>query len=826
MDFISNFFRKRKEKIEERDNLCEQLLSELDTAIVDLDSFFRSATDYIEANQSDYLHGKWSFLVSDTSTQQLKKLSGAPSFRELLSSRDEFLAKLDSIPQRIMAHNNAVAKKQIQAAYNLIGNVEGRKLDSQQMLCIVKKAYNHLVIAGAGTGKTTTIVGKIKYLLKANLCKPEDILVLSFTNASASEMKERIDKETGEKIDASTFHKLGLTIIAEVDGVMPKISQLSLNRFVKDKLDYYLRQPYYLSTLVSYLQKHRIAIKSEFDFSDELEYEEHLQLNPPITIKNETVKSYGELDIANFLNQNSIAYVYEQPYKVDTRTSEYGQYHPDFFLPEYNVYIEYFGVNSSGEVPSYFKGKDGKTATRVYREAMQWKRELHRENETILVECFAYEKAKGVLLENLGRNLVEHGVVLKPKTPDELWSEIKAAEPSVLDGIVELFVTVINLIKSNDFSVDDLRSLNSQRGQDMQANSQVIDLVEPLFEEYGRYLKANGEIDFNDMINLATRYVHNGRFLHGYKFVIVDEYQDISRARYSLLKAMRETRDYSLFCVGDDWQSIYRFAGSDIGFILNFEHYWGATEKSKIETTYRFTKKLIEVSGSFIMQNPKQIEKMIRGESDSAGFALGEVNGYTEKNALDFLGSRLMDLPQGSSVFYIGRYGFDVSMLNESNLFECKYNNVSKFTDVVFVKRKDLKMQFMTAHRSKGLQADYVVIVNNKRSKMGFPSKVQDAPILQLLLDDCDNYPYAEERRLYYVALTRAKKKAIMLTLKGKESEFVLEMQRRYGSEIKKESFECPWCGGQVVKKTGPYGVFLGCANYKTNGCRYIRKNF
>ena len=299
MDFISNFFRKRKEKIEERDDLCEQLLSELDTAIIDLDSIFRSATDYIEGNQSDYLRGKWSFLVSDTSLQQLKPLSRAPSFRELLSGRDEFLAKLDSIPQRIMAHNNAVAKKQIQAAYNLIGNVEGRKLDNQQMLCIVKKAYNHLVIAGAGTGKTTTIVGKIKYLLKANLCKPEDILVLSFTNASASEMKERIDKETGEKIDASTFHKLGLTIIAKVDGVMPKISQLSLNRFVKDKLDYYMHQTKYLYTLVSYLQKHRISIKSEFDFSDESEYKDYLQLNPPVTIKNETVKSYGEIGRAH-----------------------------------------------------------------------------------------------------------------------------------------------------------------------------------------------------------------------------------------------------------------------------------------------------------------------------------------------------------------------------------------------------------------------------------------------------------------------------------------------------------------------------------------------
>jgi DNA helicase-4 len=824
MDFISNFLRKRKEKIEERDEKCEQLLNDFDTAIVELDSFFKHKVDYIEVDQAHRVRNKWSDLLRETTPQELNPLRRAPLFRELISGRDEFISKLDSLPQRIREHNNRVAKTQIQAAYDLIGDVEGRRLDQQQMLCIVKKATNHLVIAGAGTGKTTTIVGKIKYLLKANLCKPEDILVLSFTNASAAEMKERINKETGENIDASTFHKLGLTIIAEVNRVMPKISQLSLSRFVKEKLNDYLRQPKYLYTLVSYLQKHKIAIKSEFEFSDEADYEEYLQINPPLTIKNETVKSYGELEIANFLNQNSIAYIYEQPYSVDTRTSEYAQYHPDFYLPEYNVYIEYFGVNSSGEVPSFFKGEPGKSATRVYREKMEWKRGLHKENQTTLIECFAYEKASDVLLEILERNLVEHGVVLKPKTPDELWSEIKAAEPSVLDGIIELFVTVINLIKSNDYLVDDLRRLNLQRSQDVQANSQVIDLVEPLFEEYDRYLKTSDEIDFNDMINLATRYVREGKFNHGYKVVIVDEYQDISRARYSLLKAMRDSREYSLFCVGDDWQSIYRFAGSDIGFILNFEQYWGPTEKSKIETTYRFTKKLIEVSGDFIMQNPKQIEKTIRGEKDSAGFALGEVNGYTEKNSLDFLASRLVDLPQGSSVFFIGRYGFDVDLFKVNELFVCKYNNVTKFTDVVFAKRKDLKMQFLTAHRSKGLQADYVVIVNNKNTKMGFPSRMQDASILRLLLDDCDDYPYAEERRLFYVAMTRAKKKAIMLTLKEKESIFARELKRKYGSELKREAFECPLCGGQIVRKTGKYGVFMGCSNYNINGCRYVRK--
>ena len=824
MGLIANFFQKRKEKIEKRNTLCNELVAEVNSATFDIDGLFENKSEYVDATQGNQLFHKWLYLKEKTLPLSIKALSKAPSYKQLTMSINLFLEKIDSIPQMVKNHNNAVASAQIKSAYMLIGNIEGQTLDSQQMLCIVKKVHNHLVIAGAGTGKTTTIVGKIKYLLKSNLCTTREILVLSFTNASASEMKERINKETGEEIDASTFHKLGLNIIAKCDGIMPKITQISLHKFIKEILNQYMQQPEYLRTLASYLLFNKVAAKSEFEFKSKSEYDEYLQFNPPMTLKNETVKSYGEMDIANFLSQNGISYIYEHPYQIDTRTDEYAQYTPDFYIPDNNIYIEYFGINKSGEVPSYFSGKNGKTATQIYQDSMQWKRTLHKANQTTLIECFAYEKTSGILLQNLEQQLHKCGVKFSPKSPQELWSEIIASENSVLDGLVELFETVINLIKSNDISIDDLKVINLQRGMNTQANNQIISLVEPLFNDYDQQLTINNEIDFNDMINIATKYVTDKKYLHNYKYVIVDEYQDISKARYSLLKAMRNTKDYALFCVGDDWQSIYRFAGSDIGFILNFAHYWGPTEISKIETTYRFSQRLIEVSGNFIMQNPMQIKKSIHGDTADAGFVLGEVCGYTEKYAVEFLANKLFDFPQNSTVFFIGRYSFDAKILSDSGLFNCRYNNTSGSIGVTFDKRRDLKMEFITAHKSKGLQADFVIIINNKKSRMGFPSKIQDASILNLLLDDCDNFPFAEERRLFYVALTRAKKKAILLTLNGNESEFVLELKSRYENELKQEAFECPICGGYLLKKRGPYGEFFGCSNYKRNGCTYKRK--
>ena len=819
MGLIKKIIAKHKERVKVRNEACDNLIAQVDTAIQEINLLFSDSQSFVDPGKEIEWSNHNASLIADMNIINIQKLKKATHYKMLLEKQAELYRNANSLKQQISVHNDRVADAKIQNAYALIGNVEGRKLDKQQMTCIVKDAHNHLVIAGAGTGKTTTVVGKIKFLLKSGKYKPEDILVLSFTNASASEMSQRINQETGCNIDASTFHKLGLNIITKVNGIVPKITQLNLRKFVKEQLLLNMQSDAYLNLLSSYLLYNRVVSKSEFEFKTQSEYEEYLRLNPPTTINNETVKSYGEMDIANFLTQNGIQYIYEHPYKVDTRTSEYGQYNPDFYLPEYDIYIEYFGINKDGEVPSYFKGVNGMTATQSYQASMKWKRETHSTNDTILIECYAYEKFDGVLLDNLKEKLSAKDVKLTPKTTKELWEQVSADGDSILDGVIELFETVINLIKSNGYTIATVRQLNIGNSN-AQNNNMVLSLLEPIFNAYCNYLSEHKEIDFNDMINMATKYVEQGKYVSPYKYVIVDEYQDISKARYSLLCRMRESNDYDLFCVGDDWQSIYRFAGSDIGYILNFEQYWGSTEISKIETTYRFTQKLIEISGNFIMQNPVQIKKSIKGKNDTVGFALGEISGYTDKFSIEFMTKKLEDLPRGSSVFFIGRYSFDAKLLSDSGLFECQYNNVSGFVEVKYRKRIDLKMSFITAHKSKGLQADYIFIINNKKSRMGFPSKIQDAAILNLLLDNCDQYPYAEERRLFYVALTRAKKKAFLVTVKNQESEFAMELKERYGEELKREQWECPLCGGKLLKKSGPYGEFYGCSNYRSLGCK------
>lgn len=804
-----------KEKKQIREERCGTLLSSIDTALEELKQVFSCPDRFVTDDDITIWKNTHSSIITELRADtEVGKLKKAKKYRELTRKMELLLSAENEIDRTRCIHNDKLSNSRASAVYSIIGQVEGKKLDTQQLVAISKDVHTHLVLAGAGTGKTTTIVGLIKYLLKTGMYKQNEILVLSFTSASASEMKERISTEAGCPIEASTFHKLGMNIITEVEGVKPKITELQQFSFIKQQLEVLMKNDDYLSLLNMYMIKKQYLIKSEFDFKSYQEYQDHLKKNPPISLKQETMKSYGEVEIANFLYLNGIEYIYEAPYKTDTRTKEFGQYKPDFYLPEYDIYIEYFGIDRNGKPPSYFQND--------YVAAIQWKRELHKTNVTTIIETFAYENYEGVLTSELEKKLKEKDVSFTPIPQEELWRKITEDNKNVLDGFVQLIETVINLMKSNQYDIDEMHKRNSA-ALGLAEVSCLLNLLSPIWNSYNKYLQDNDEIDFNDMINNAADYVRNGKYLNRYKVVIVDEYQDISRSRYELLSSMRASSDYKLFCVGDDWQSIYRFNGSDITYIQQFKKYWGPSEISRIETTYRFSQRLIDITSSFIMRNPMQLKKSIRGVNNEEKYVLGEVEGYTDKYAIEFMLNRLDELPRGSSVFLIGRYTFDKRMIENNNELACKYDIQEGVTQVIYHNRRDLMIKFLTAHKSKGLQADYVFILNNKNGKTGFPSKIQDSPILDLLLEKSDPYPDAEERRLFYVAMTRARRKVILVTLKDYKSDFANELISRYAAEMKQEAFICPQCGGRLRKRNGKYGEFYGCENYSVSGCRYTR---
>lgn len=554
----------------------------------------------------------------------------------------------------------------------------------------------------------------------------------------------------------------------------------------------------------------------------------------------EVVKSVEECRIANFLYFNGIDYEYEFPYEFDTSDSNHRAYKPDFTLQQNGkkVYLEHLAVDRKGNVPSFF-AKEGETylaAKTRYWEKIRWAREMHKNHRTLLIETFSYEMPEGILFKNLAQKLKEAGIKLHPKSPEEIWRIIQKSAQDEVDGFLTLLQTFITLMKSNNYSIADVRERNTQTQDPFEQarNARLIAIIEPMFERYQRHLADRREIDFSDMINQAAQYIAEGKYVQRYRYVIIDEFQDISIGRYQLVRAIRvRNPDCKLFCVGDDWQSIYRFTGSDIALFREFEKYFGCTVKSRIETTYRFHEPLIKLSSDFILKNPNQERKALKGASAvprSTEYKIvysaseNQDDTLALKQVFDEVITTVPDLEK-KQAYILGRYSFDIDRIkNSRGIFRIdRASGVIRYdTAQQNGVSKTVNAQYLTVHKAKGLEADIVVILNCNSGKHGFPSEMSDDPVLNLLLSRADQFENGEERRLFYVAMTRAKEKAYFIADSSYKSKFMAELEVESGStKIKK----CPRCKtADLVRKSGTTNgrswAFYGCANY-LYGCDY-----
>ncbi len=826
INYFKSLFKSREQKKVELINRYREIFDNCNLAN---EHFFNllDGTCYVDYQIKNSWKAQYNKLFIDT--EHNKNYKKAKLLNEEINVIIEFRNNYLMFSEKCNSYNLDFVEKEKINYKELFDNVENRALDDQQRECICKDEINNLVIAGAGSGKTTTIVGKVKYLITRYKYKPSELLVLSFTNASASEMRERILKETGEDIDVMTFHKLGNEIIADVENEKKKKTEIKIDEFVKEEFNHITKKnPLYNDLLNKYFISYMKPYKNEFDFKSKGEYFNYLRDQNIRTFKGEAVKSYEEMEIANFLYINRINYNYEKDYEYRTANRKYTQYQPDFYLTDYGIYLEHFGIDKDGNVPDFFEGKDGKSAKEIYNEGIKWKRGLHKEKDTKLIETYSWEKTEGILLENLQIKLEKVGVEFNPMTRDELWKLIEKDKSGEITSFIKLISTFINLARTNNYDLKEIREKNNTifRGFENLRNEVFINLVAPIYNAYEKELKMSNDIDFSDMINKATEYVKEGRFKKVYKYIIVDEYQDISLPRYNLIKAIKDQNNSKLFCVGDDWQSIYRFAGSNINLFTSFEKYFGFTEKSYIETTYRFNKNLIDLSSRFILKNNSQVRKSLKSfnKNDEQAFEL--IYGGNHTQLTELLKKKLSILPESTSVVLLGRYNYKIDLkpyLDKELTFNNK-NDVVKLKD-----REDLDIKFLTVHKSKGLQGDYVFILNNTNDKLGFPSQIEDDPVLKLIIDNSDTFEHAEERRLFYVALTRAKKYVYLIVNEKHKSSFIREIEKDYkiaqNNEDNKEI--CPKCkDGFLIYKEGIFlngkklSDFWTCTNYPY--CKYI----
>ncbi len=707
--------------------------------------------------------------------------------------------------------NDAFVVNELVRSRELFDRIEARPLTEEQRRAVVIDEHRNLVVAAAGSGKTSVIVAKTGWLVRKGYRKPSELLLLAFARDARREMEERIDKRLGTAIardvTVRTFHSLGMAIVGEAEGKRPALAATAENDrtlfdLLKGIVAGLLADRGLSATLDQWFQEGFAPYRSEHEFRNWGEYYDYIRKFDIRSVKGETVRSFEECEIANFLYSHGVAYEYEAPYEHDLATSERRQYKPDFRLREHGIYIEHLGIDA-----------DGNTAPFVDREQywrdMEWKRGVHADHGTVLIETFSHEQTDGRLLRNLTEKLSAHGVTLLPISREGMFASLE--QQGRIDPFTRLVATFLQHFKGSRLSLDDIAERVAAHCDPKRAEM-FLSVFRPIFERYQEALAASGEIDFHDMINRATDLVEEGRYRSPFGYILVDEFQDISPSRARLLKALLDSSPGAqLFAVGDDWQAIYRFGGSDFAVMREFEDHFGAFERIDLATTFRCADRIAVVATDFVLRNPAQIRKTVRTtrEADRPAVYVG-LPGEPElsllKETLDRIAEDARRHDGTSEVLLLGRYRH----LRPRNL------------DALPKQYPGLHFTWMTVHRSKGLEADYAVILGLSAGKHGFPAEIADDPLLDLVLAAPEAHPNAEERRLLYVAITRARRQVFLLADGGPTSEFVTELiDGGYDVEVfgrpPAGDVSCPRCtGGRLERRENARsrGVFYGCSNF------------
>ena len=814
---------------------------------------FAKIGDYAPDNYFSHNWKQKLLLWHKNAISKVKKFK--EDYAEYISSEDEkFFEKFYNKPETFETDtkqaNERYINQELKDNSDLFDDLDGKSLDSQQREAIVVDEDAVKVIAGAGSGKTFTIQGKVKYLTEKRDVDPSEILAISFSNASVDDLKERI----AEPIDIKTFHKVGKDILTQYNQYSrPDTSALKriIKRYLTKKA---LKNEDISKKLIEFFSFYINVPPSEDDIKyegDLLDWQEGVDFSTlkrrfknkqRETLNNEIVRSYEELYIANFLFIYGIKYTYEKIYSYPNKNFErefnkfkeflfsfneeipdelknditkdllnltdifeeyeIKDYLPDFYLDDYNIYIEHFGLNRNCE--NHLIG--GKSSEEYVKE-MEWKRKVHKKYGTTLIETFSYYQSENRLLTRLAEKLQAQGVEFNEIEYREVYRILLENKTiKEWEDFIVLLKTFIELFKGNNYDETKFKEFYDYVGglKDSFSKDRTIaflKIVEEIYNDYEAYLLKIKKIDFNDMINKASDcIVKNGLDLP-YKYIIVDEYQDTSFTRYNFLRNICDSIGAKIMVVGDDWQSIYSFSGCDVNIFTKFDNFFDVCETRYIEKTYRNSQQLIDASSNFVMKNPDQTRKELKS-SKSLECPIKIVkfdNDFDEILKFELIIKNIINQSkfENKKILILGRNNKDIfNLLKNFNVknedgkrkFEILGDEDKlrrdKFVKIVYRESPDVNIEYRTVHQSKGLECDNVILINLKNWRAGFPNKMVDDPVLNFVKRNGDSFSYAEERRLFYVALTRTKNNVYLLAPYFKSSVFIQELENDVNVEL------------------------------------------
>ena len=832
--------------------------------LISFDADYRklfSHTHYITHRETAWILQTYGDLFSRINSQMIvdyiKNHSG--QFRVDMNALHSFVRKMSTLEPDIVTHNNnyvdTILENDKEYFDKILVDIDPViKLDDEQRRAVVTDDDYCLLVAGAGAGKTTTMAAKVKYLVEKQHVNPEEIIVISYTRKAIGELQDRINKGLQIPSQICTFHKFAYDIVKQFSAEPPEIN-LSSYKIIFEMLEHTVfNDKALMRNLVLFLgyyfdltedvfkfdnlnQYHLFKASQDYEtlksgLGDYIKKVEEQRSKKVKTITGEYLRSVQEVQIANFLYLNGLDYEYEKVYEYDS-PSRNKKYTPDFYIRqgEHSAWLEHYALTQSGYNRLFTPQQLAK-----YKKSIGDKRELHKSFNTTLIETWSWYTDRRPLLEHLKEVLQREGFVLKPRNLDEVYKKIvETGKDKYIYKLIFFMMNFIEQYKTCGYDAGGFEILRKRT--DNPRTLLFLDIAEQVYNHYQSVLRQNNQIDFADMINDAHAYlseIERQGIELPYKYIIIDEFQDIARQRFNLTKRLSEITKAKVVAVGDDWQSIYAFSGSDITLFTKFLELMGSGTELKITHTYRNSQELIDIAGGFVQKNSTQIRKqLISPKHIKDPVVIHEFQDSVKPmKALateleNVIGEIIQEHGKDSPILLIGRYNYDMYKLYNTNRFsELPDNRVKS------VAYPDANISFMTAHSSKGLGFDNVVLINMFEGKFGFPCQLEDDPIMKLVSYEDTSMPYAEERRLFYVALTRTKNRVYIMTPKNRPSRFLIELIKDYdlphSSELNMKvvdlfNLRCPVCGYPLKYEFNKnYGLHLWICTNEVEVCDFM----
>ena len=746
------------------------------------------------------------------------------------------------------------------------------ELNEEQRRAVIVQEDRTVIVAGAGTGKTFTMVAKARDTARAGIAQPSQIAFVTFTRKAAEEIRSRTSSL--EEMEIGTLHHLARLVIEMAEGARPRLSSLAEDETARlEKIEEWLAEALREdASLLLDLAVRRHAFERCRSPSQDAPQAVRV---PPERVR---VKSMGEALIATTLYLAGIPYQYEAafPLPEQRRSKNRAGYFPDFYLPDDpdapvsihgGIWLEHFANDAGGALPERWD-EDEPGATAEYRRARRWKEKLHASLETRFAwtefgdiqRCFRDGTSFPDLL--LGRIAEQGGIRSAAPSKWNVEAEIdrlKAEEADARHWRIAYEIDAWMRARRQQVRGDGaLYAANTGRDTAEEAAA-LFRLARPVLKRYERHLEQTDTVDHEGTILKAWRYLRDDVVQPPWTVILVDEYQDVNPAQAAFLHALLKPRipgragsGARLTAVGDDWQAIFGFQGGDVELIRRFNDPAGAhetfSERIELKQTYRFGQPIADSTRRFVTRGKGAIDREVVGSPEftpnprwPCSIVLASSRLTLEgrrrfgKNHEGLTGAVLAALARAAEqsedvdVLIVARRNADLEVSNKDGI---RGVGIDRKAINRAAKLLGARLTYSTVHKAKGTQADYVILLDTGPPRAGESAANR---VLERALGAFRGTDAAgeEERRIWYVALTRARRKVFVIVSADTHSPFADELyynERGHydiGEDELAEFLEpmrplvpCPACRQNgpttavLAMRDGRTGPFAGCTSY------------